>query len=104
MKLIPFYETSEVNGVVSGSKVFFKPKGHCKFYAVVEYRWKHLHLRVELETMNKITRPAFAKWSQEQLGKCEKEFYGHLVMTKLNYGITYSTEDVVGTFKSYVMV
>jgi hypothetical protein len=104
MKLIPFYETHAVNGIVTSSKVFFNPKGQNKYYAVLEYKWKHLHSYTELDTDHRVDRRKFAMWSQVHLNVREKEFYEHLVMTKLKYGIVSSTEDVVSSFKSYVVV
>lgn len=104
MKLVPFYETNAVNGKVTSTKVFFNPKGQTKFYAVLEYKWRNLHSYTEMDTDHKIERKRFAKWSQEILEQREKEFYEYLVMTKLKYGITESKDDVVASFKSYVVI
>lgn len=104
MKLVQYYEIHEVNGIITEKKVLFKPKGMCKFYATLEYKWRNLHSFTELDTDHKVDRIKFARWSQEQLYIREREFYGHLVMTKLKLGIAYSTEPVVGCFKAYVLV
>jgi hypothetical protein len=104
MKHIQYYEIHEVNGIITEKKILFKPKGKCKFYATLEYKWRNLHSFTKLETDHKIDRIKFARWSQEQLNIKEKEFYDRLVMTKLKLGIVDSVEPVVGCFKAYVIV
>lgn len=104
MKLIQYYEIHEVNGIITEKKILFKPKGKCKFYATLEYKWRNIHSYTELDTDHKIDRIQFAKWSQQQLNIKEKQFYDQLVYTRLRYGIIDSVEPVIGIFKAYVVV
>lgn len=104
MKLIPFYETAETNGIITHKKTIFKPKGKCKFYSTLEYKWRNIHLYVEMDTDHKVTNAQYAKWVQANLNIFEREFYGKLVMTKLKLGIVNSVEPVTGCYKAYVVI
>ncbi len=104
MKLIPLYETHEINGQITYRKLFFNPKGLCNFLGIIQYNYKHVNIVVEIETNKKTTREAFVKIAQQFLNEVEEEFYSITNYLKLSSDTPYNTEDTIGKFESFVII
>lgn len=103
MKIVACYTTSEINGVITEQKSLFRPKGMCKFYATLEFRYKDLTSFTEMFTDHKCERKKFSKWAQPILDERSDEFYRQVVLKRLQEN-TERTEDVFGRFTVYVVL
>jgi len=108
MKLIKYYEIHELNGKISNKKILFKPKGKCKFLAELRYSFGDFKISVDMDTDHKVSQKEFALWTQKQLDKYERDFYGKVAALKaddiLKGIVRYPTPDTTGSFKAYVVV
>lgn len=104
MKLIPLYETHEINGEITYRKIYFIPKGVCNFLGILEYTYQDKNIVVEIQTNKKISREAFAKIAQEILSETEKEFFGVINYLKILNEDFNSIDNVIGKFESFVVI